>query len=309
MTGKQAEAAPLLAEDQRLMELFCDALWLEEGLSGTTLGSYRADLSVFSRWLVREKRPGLAGAQEADLAAFFADVSRSRRATTQSRYLSALRRFYHWQTRQGRRSDDPSAELARPAPSGRLPKTLSEAQVEGVLAAPDVDTPLGERDRAMLETLYATGLRVSELVRLKMHEISFDQGVVRVVGKGDKERLIPTGEVARLWLKRHIAGGRVELLAGRASDAVFVTARAAPMTRQMFWTLIKKYALSAGVAAERISPHVLRHAFATHLLNHGADLRVIQMLLGHADIGTTQIYTHVARERLKELHKEHHPRG
>jgi len=304
-----SDTPPLRPEDQNEIEIFCDALWLEDGLAKNSLEGYRADLSMLSRWLAKTGRSLLKSADAADLAAFLAEVSHARRVSSQARYLSALRRFYRWQLARGQIARDPSEFLARPALSGRLPKSLSEAEVERLLAAPDVATPLGERDRAMLEMLYATGLRVSELVALKMHEIGFEQGIVRIIGKGSKERLVPTGETAQHWLIRHIGQGRAALLKGRLSDAVFVTARAAPMTRQMFWTLVKKYALTVNIPLARISPHVLRHAFATHLLNHGADLRVVQMLLGHSDITTTQIYTHVARERLKILHATHHPRG
>ncbi|MDR0735963.1 MAG: site-specific tyrosine recombinase XerD [Zoogloeaceae bacterium] len=291
------------------IDLFCDAMWLEEGLAKATLESYRADLSLLARWLEAEKRGALMTADDADLAAFLAHVSVQRRASTQSRYLSSLRRFYRWQLRQGRIAHDPSESLARPVPTGRLPKTLTEPQVERLLDAPDTQTPKGLRDRAMLEILYAAGLRVTELVTLKLHAVSFDQGVLRVMGKGSKERLTPIGEEAIVWLRRYLTEGRPALLRARLSDALFVTARAAPMTRQMFWTLIKIHAQKADIPARLISPHVLRHAFATHLLNHGADLRVVQMLLGHADITTTQIYTHVARERLKILHQHHHPRA
>ncbi|MDR2625298.1 MAG: site-specific tyrosine recombinase XerD [Zoogloeaceae bacterium] len=295
--------------DQAEIDRFCDAMWLEEGLAKATLESYRADLSLLARWLKTQERGALLTAGDADLAAFLAHVSTSRRASTQSRYLSSLRRFYRWQLRRGGLAHDPSERLAPPVPTGRLPKTLTETQVERLLDAPDPETPKGLRDRAMLEILYAAGLRVSELVTLKLHAVSFDQGVLRVMGKGSKERLTPIGEEAIAWLRRYLAEGRPALLRARLSDALFVTARAAPMTRQMFWTLIKTYAQKTGIAPHLISPHVLRHAFATHLLNHGADLRVVQMLLGHADITTTQIYTHVARERLKTLHQQHHPRA
>ena len=294
---------------QAEIDRFCDAMWLEEGLAKATLESYRTDLSLLANWLRAEKRGALMTADDADLAAFLAHVSVNRRASTQSRYLSSLRRFYRWQLRLGAIAHDPSECLARPVSTGRLPKTLSEAQVERLLDAPDAKTPKGLRDRAMLEILYAAGLRVSELVTLKLHMVSFDQGVLRVMGKGSKERLTPIGEEAIVWLRRYLAEGRPALLRARLSDALFVTARAAPMTRQMFWTLIKTSAHKADIAPRLISPHVLRHAFATHLLNHGADLRVVQMLLGHADITTTQIYTHVARERLKTLHRQHHPRA
>lgn len=302
-------AAPLRPEDLAEIDRFCDALWLEDGLARTTLDSYRADLAALGRWLAGEDRPLLCAAEEADLRAFVACLAREKRASSQARYLSSLRRFYRWQHARGRLAVDPSARLARPVLPGRLPKILSEAQVEALLEAPDVDTPRGLRDRAMLETLYATGVRVSELVGLKCFELSFDDGVLRVFGKGGKERLVPLGETALDWLQRYLLAGRPALLAGRAAEALFVTARAAPMSRQMFWTLVKGYARRAGIPPASLSPHVLRHAFATHLINHGADLRVVQMLLGHADITTTQIYTHVARERLKALHRQHHPRG
>jgi integrase/recombinase XerD len=295
--------------DQAEIDLFCDAMWLEEGLAKTTLESYRMDLSLLANWLKTEQRGALMAATDADLAAFLAFVSVSRRASTQSRYLSSLRRFYRWQLRRGSIAHDPSAHLARPVPVGRLPKTLSETQVERLLEAPDPQAAKGLRDRAMLEILYAAGLRVSELVTLKLHAVSFDQGVLRVMGKGSKERLTPIGEEAARWLRRYLEEGRPDILRGRLSDALFVTSRAAPMTRQMFWTLIKTYARKVDISPRLISPHVVRHAFATHLLNHGADLRVVQMLLGHADITTTQIYTHVARERLKILHQQHHPRA
>ncbi|MGB4674901.1 MAG: site-specific tyrosine recombinase XerD [Azovibrio sp.] len=301
--------APLRPADLADIDTFCDALWLEDGLAKTTLDSYRADLTALGRWLAETNRPALLQAGEADLLAFVARLAQEKKATSQARYLSSLRRFYRWQVSRGRIATDPTGRLSRPITPGRLPKTLSEAQVEALLKAPDIDTPLGQRDRAMLETLYATGLRASELVGLKLHEIGFNEGVLRVMGKGSKERLVPLGEEALDWLQRFIREGRRALLGERPCNAVFVTARAAPMTRQMFWTLIKGYALRAGIPRERLSPHVLRHAFATHLLNHGADLRVVQLLLGHTDITTTQIYTHVARERLKQLHRVHHPRG
>ncbi|MDR2166200.1 MAG: site-specific tyrosine recombinase XerD [Zoogloeaceae bacterium] len=292
------------------IDAFCDMLWLQDGLARTTLESYRADLALFSRWLAREeKHASLTEVDTAALAAFAAWLANNRKAASHARCLSSLRRFYRWLQAQGQRDDDPTRELGRPVLPGRLPKTLSESQVETLLQAPDIDTPLGLRDRAMLETLYATGLRVSELVRLRLYEVSFDQGVLRAMGKGGKERLVPLGEEALDWIQRYLEEGRVQLLAGRVSDALFVTARAAPMTRQMFWTLIKNHALHAGIPRAGISPHVLRHAFATHLLNHGADLRSVQLLLGHANITTTQIYTHIARERLKQLHQQHHPRA
>ncbi len=288
---------------------FCDALWLEDGLAKATLDSYRSDLGQLAAWLKEHGHEALLDLRETTLTAFIAHLSRHTRATSQSRYLSTLRRFYRWQLGRGRIVADPTLKLANPARPSRLPKVTSEKQVDDLLNAPDVDTPLGLRDRAMLETIYATGLRVSELVNLKLHEIGFNEGVLRVLGKGSKERLVPLGEQAIDWLGRYLNEARPEILGGQQSDALFVTARGGPMTRQAFWQMIKRYALVAGIAPEKLSPHVLRHAFATHLLNHGADLRVVQLLLGHADISTTQIYTHVARERLKKLHAVHHPRG
>ena len=299
------------ARDTDLAEIdnFCDALWLEDGLAKATLDSYRSDLGRLSLWLANHDHEALLDLRDTTLTAFIAQLSRQTRASSQSRYLSTLRRFFRWQLGRGRIVADPTLKLANPARPSRLPKVMSEKQVDNLLNAPDIDTPLGLRDRAMLETLYASGLRVSELVNLGMHEVSFNEGVLRALGKGSKERLVPLGEQAIDWLGRYLNEARREILGGQRSDALFVTARGGPMTRQAFWQLIKRYALRAGIAPERLSPHVLRHAFATHLLNHGADLRVVQLLLGHADISTTQIYTHVARERLKSLHATHHPRG
>ena len=288
---------------------FCDALWLEDGLAKTTLDSYRSDLGRLSLWLTNNTGQPLLDSNETTLSSFIAHLSRHTRASSQARYLSTLRRFYRWQLGRGRIVADPTLKLANPSQPSRLPKVTSEKQIDSLLNAPDVDTPLGLRDRAMLETLYATGLRVSELVNLKLHEIGFNEGVLRVLGKGSKERLVPLGELAIDWLTRYLNEARPEILKGQQSNAMFVTARGGAMTRQAFWQLIKRYGLIAGIAPEKLSPHVLRHAFATHLLNHGADLRVVQLLLGHADISTTQIYTHVARERLKSLHTMHHPRG
>lgn len=303
---KVAEAAPA---DLAAIDSFCDSLWLEDGLARASLASYRGDLMHLAAWLAEHNLGGLCGVDEATLLRFVAMLAQTLRASSQARYLSTLRRFYRYQLARGLRNGDPTLKIAMPAKPSRLPKILSEAQVEHLLAAPAVETPLGQRDRAMLETLYATGLRVSELVALRLHEIQLDMGIVRVFGKGGKERLVPLGEEARDWLRRYLADGRQTLLARRQSDALFVTARASAMTRQAFWQLIKRYALQSGMDPARLSPHVLRHAFATHLLNHGADLRVVQMMLGHADISTTQIYTHVARERLRALHAQHHPRG
>ena len=292
------------------IDAFCDALWLEDGLAKTTLDSYRTDLVIFARWLTAQRRGDLLSADETTVISYVAHVAATKkRATSQSRYLSTLRRFYRWHLGRGRILSDPTLNLVNPLRPSRLPKVLAEIQVEALLAAPDVDTPLGLRDRAMLETIYATGLRVSELVNIKLFEVGLNEGVLRVFGKGSKERLVPLGEESLDWINRYLQEARAVLLGGQRSDALFVTRRGTAMTRQMFWTLVKRHALKAGIAPARLSPHVLRHAFATHLLNHGADLRVVQLLLGHADISTTQIYTHVARERLKSLHAVHHPRG
>ena len=291
------------------IDTFCDALWLEDGLAKATLDSYRTDLGRLAGWLAETPAEALRDARETTLTAFIAQLARQTRASSQARYLSTLRRFYRWQVGRGHIAVDPTLKLANPSRPSRLPKTMSEKQVEQLLAGPDLDTSLGLRDRAMLETLYATGLRVSELVGLRVHEVSLADGVLRAFGKGSKERLVPLGQIAIDWLVRYLNEARSEILKEQHSDALFVTGRGGPMTRQAFWQLIKRYALLAGIAPEKLSPHVLRHAFATHLLNHGADLRVVQLLLGHADISTTQIYTHVARERLKTLHAQHHPRG
>ena len=297
--------------DAALIDEFIDHLWLADGLSKNTLSSYRNDLSLFSLWL-SDKHPSIASADTAAINGYLSHMHNREggiKAASQRRLLSTLRRCYQWLIAQGRLTQDPLLNIASPVPGSRFPKTLSEKQVEALLNAPDVETPLGLRDKAMLELLYATGLRVSELVAVRMFEVSLNDHVVRVLGKGSKERLVPLGEISADWLRRYFATARGELLGVRSSDAVFVTTRGAGMSRQMFWNLIKKYALRTGIPAQKISPHVLRHAFATHLLNHGADLRVVQLLLGHADISTTQVYTHVARERLKQLHQQHHPRG
>jgi integrase/recombinase XerD len=286
----------------------CDAVGLEDGLSRNTLAAYRRDLVLFADWLVQHRAAGLETASELDLRDYIAARHADSRPTSANRRLSVFRRFFRHLVRDGRRTDDPTVRIRTARQPQRFPSTLSFAQVEALLEAPDVGSLLGLRDRAMLETLYATGLRVSELVNLPSIGVSLDQGVVRVIGKGNKERLVPLGEHACHWLARWLREARRELLGERASEALFVTQRGAAMTRQMFWTLIRRYAIVAGIRAP-LSPHTLRHAFATHLLQHGADLRVVQMLLGHADISTTQIYTHVARERLKALHAQHHPRG
>ncbi|MDB5810783.1 MAG: tyrosine recombinase XerD [Betaproteobacteria bacterium] len=297
-----------MPDDNKLDE-FCDALWLEDGLSRNTLASYRLDLTQFARWLEHERSVQLLAANHADLLAYLAHrVAGKSKATSTSRLLSSLKRFYQYALRQGTIAVDPSLNIDTPKLPRGLPKTLTEQDVEKLLAAPNVEDPLGLRDRAMLETLYASGLRVSELVTLKVVQVSQDMGVVRIVGKGAKERLVPLGEEALSWLQRYLKEGRPQILQRRAADAMFVTGRGDAMTRQSFWHLLKRYSTHAGLA-QPISPHTLRHAFATHLLNHGADLRVVQLLLGHSDISTTQIYTHVARERLKQLHSKHHPRG
>ncbi|HEX9628353.1 MAG TPA: site-specific tyrosine recombinase XerD [Acidiferrobacterales bacterium] len=299
--------APAPAE-QALIERFLDALWSESGLSANTLSAYRGDLSAFALWLDR-RGAGLTRATRDDLIAYLDHCQRAgARARTSARLLSSLRRFYRYLLREGESGEDPTALVDSPKLGRGLPKSLTEEQVEQLLDAPDAGTPLGLRDRAMIETLYATGLRVSELVGLKLTQVDSGGGVVRVMGKGSKERLVPLGEEALSWLQRYLREARGALLRGRDSEALFPTARGAGMTRQAFWHNIKRYARLAGIH-QPLSPHTLRHAFATHLLNHGADLRVVQMLLGHADLSTTQIYTQVARERLKSLHARHHPRG
>ena len=294
----------------RLLDRFSDGLWLEDGLARNTLDSYRRDLKQFAAWLDDAQGKALVDAAASDLQRHLAWQVEAKHAKprTTSRLVSALKRFFQFALREGLRRDDPAAALDSPKLPRSLPKSLSEDEVEALLAAPPVDTAQGLRDRAMLETLYASGLRVSELVGLKTVQVSLDMGVVRVLGKGSKERLTPLGQEAIDWIERYQREARPALLGARKSDALFVTARGGPMTRQGFWGLVKRYAAAAGIA-RAISPHTLRHAFATHLINHGADLRVVQLLLGHADISTTQIYTHVARERLKALHRKHHPRG
>ena len=289
--------------DAALLDAFSDALWLEDGLSKNTIASYRSDLEQFCLFL---KNGNLVKAGEKDLFAFLA--SRKGRASSAARLVSTLKRFYQYCVRERRIGADPTLKLDPPKRAPRFPKSLSEADVEALLGAPELATALGLRDRAMLELLYATGLRVSELVAMKTFEANLDAGVVRVMGKGSKERLVPLGEEAVHWVRHYLDSSRNSLLNNRKSDALFLTSRGAGMTRQAFWHLIRRYGARA-VPGKKLSPHVLRHAFATHLINHGADLRVVQMLLGHADISTTQIYTHVARERLKQLHAKHHPRG
>jgi integrase/recombinase XerD len=304
--------APTLAgaTNAALIDDFCDSLWLEDGLSKNSLDAYRRDLRLFACWL-ESSRPGaghLLAVSALDIGAYFAARHEETRASSANRRLSALRRFYQMALRHNQIAVDPCLSMASARQSTRFVHALSEAQVEALLAAPDVTTALGLRERTMLELMYASGLRVSELVQLKSVELSLNDGVLRITGKGGKTRLVPFGEQARLWIERYLRDARGVILNGQVDDALFVTARGAAMTRQMFWILIKKHAQKAEIKAP-LSPHTLRHAFATHLLNHGADLRVVQLLLGHSDISTTQIYTHVARERLQRLHAQHHPRG
>jgi integrase/recombinase XerD len=296
--------------DTDLLDRFADGLWLNDGLARNTLESYRRDLAQFAAWLRAGEDKALIEANPEDLHRHLAWQVESKHAKprTTGRMVSSLRRFFQFALREGWRQDDPTVDLDSPKLPRSLPKSLSEREVEQLLAAPDCTTALGLRDRAMLETLYASGLRVSELVGLKTLQVSLDMGVVRVMGKGSKERLTPLGEEAIDWIVRYQREARAELLGAHRSDALFVTSRGGPMTRQSFWSVVGRYARIADIR-QTISPHTLRHAFATHLLNHGADLRVVQLLLGHADISTTQIYTHVARERLKALHRKHHPRG
>ena len=290
---------------------FIDALWLEEGLARNTLAAYRRDLTLYATWLTG-KGQSLLGSVEGDLHAYFAASHAATKASTANRRLTVFKRYFRWALRERLIVADPTLKLQAARQALRVPKTLTEPQVEALLAAPDAEGALGVRDRTMLELMYASGLRVSELVTLKVLNISLADNVLRVLGKGNKERLVPFGEVASLWLARYLAVARPELLAGQATQDLFVSTRGAhagsAMSRVMFWMIVKKYARQAGITVP-LSPHTLRHAFATHLLNHGADLRAVQMLLGHADISTTTIYTHVARERLKTLHAQHHPRG
>jgi integrase/recombinase XerD len=289
------------------IDAFIDAIWLEEGLAKNTLAAYRRDLSLYGAWLAQQGK-AIDATAESDLNAYFAARHGQTRATTANRRLTVFKRYFRWALRERIIVADPTLKLQAAKQPLRVPKTLSEPQVEALLGAPDADTPLGLRDRAMLELMYASGLRVSELVGLKLFNLGMNEGVLRVLGKGSKERLVPFGQVARDWIERYLADARPAILGGQQTDDLFVTARGSGMTRVMFWMIVKKHAQAAGITAP-LSPHTLRHAFATHLLNHGADLRAVQMLLGHADISTTTIYTHVARERLKSLHAQHHPRG
>jgi integrase/recombinase XerD len=295
-------------DSQASIDRFIDALWIEDGLAANTLAAYRRDLSLYADWLFAHAGRALDSTTEADLLAYATRRHALTRATTANRRLTVFKRYFRWALREQLLAVDPTLKLLSARQALRVPKTLSEAQVESLLNAPDTSTPLGLRDRAMLELMYASGLRVSELVTLKSVHVGLDEGALRVTGKGSKERVVPFGEEAHSWLRRYLTEARAAILKGQSSDALFVTQRGAGMTRQTYWQIVKKYALSSGITAP-LSPHTLRHAFATHLLNHGADLRAVQMLLGHTDISTTQIYTHVARERLKALHSKHHPRG
>ena len=300
---------PLPSERDRTdIDRFLDAAWMEQGLSRHTLAAYRSDLSGLAAWLNKQGTGLLAADRDQLLSCLAERAQRGASPRTTARLLSAMRRFYQYQVREQRRDDDPSARIDAPRLPRTLPGTLSEREVEALLAEPDTESELGLRDRAMLELLYASGLRVSELVGLTLEQLNLRMVCVRVVGKGNKERLVPLGEHAAEWIQRYLGHARAAILAGRPSRDVFVTRRGGRMTRQAFWQNIRRHAAGAGIARD-ISPHTLRHAFATHLLNHGADLRVVQLLLGHSDLSTTQIYTHVARERLKDLHARFHPRG
>jgi len=290
------------------VDRFLDAIWMERGLSENTLDAYRADLLALDQRL-KGRDVEIVRASKADLLEYISwRVEGGAKPRSTARQLSSFRRFYRYLLREGVITEDPTADIAMPKIGRALPQTLTEDEVDALLAAPNVSEPLGNRDRAMLELLYATGVRVSELINLKLSQMNLNQGVIRIVGKGDRERLIPLGDEAQDWLRDFIDGARIEILLERQTDYLFPTRRGDRMTRQAFWHIIKRYGKKAGVQ-KRLSPHTVRHAFATHLLNNGADLRVVQLLLGHSDVSTTQIYTHVARERMKELHSQHHPRG
>jgi integrase/recombinase XerD len=304
---KRVSEQALTADDAAELDVFIDHLWLEDGLAKNTLESYRLDLTSFSLWLTKQNKQ-LLTVDQADIQQYLAVKFPQSKARSISRLIASLRRFYRYLMRDNKISLDPTIQIQSPKLPRSLPKSLNEDEVLALLDAPNLNESTGLRDRAMLELLYACGLRVSELVGVKVTEVSLSDGVVRVTGKGSKTRLVPMGEEAVDWISRYLSEARQDILQKRLCDALFVTNRGDAMTRQAFWYLIKRYALLAGIN-KPMSPHVLRHAFATHLLNHGADLRVVQMLLGHADISTTQIYTHVARERLKQLHSMHHPRG
>ena len=305
MTGAEAVSR---VRSQASIDRFIDALWIEDGLAPNSLAAYRRDLALYADWLAVNHDRALDATREAELLDYAVSRHQGSKATSSNRRLTVFKRYFRWALREHLTGADPTLRLVSAKQALRVPKTLSEAQVEALLGAPDIDAPLGLRDRTMLELMYASGLRVSELVTLKSVHLSLSDGALRVTGKGAKERLVPFGEEAHAWIERYLADARAQILNGQTSDALFVTGRGGPMTRQMFWKLIKAHALRGGVRVP-LSPHTLRHAFATHLLNHGADLRAVQLLLGHADISTTTIYTHVARERLKQLHAQHHPRG
>ncbi len=295
-------------DHRAVIDQFLDAIWMERGLSENTLGAYKADLIALSRRLA-ERDVALVDASRADILDYIAwRVEGGAKPRSTARQLSSFRRFFRYLVREGALAEDPTAQIAMPKIGRALPQSLTEEEVEALLSAPTVADPLGHRDRTMLEVLYATGVRVSELINLKLSQLNLNQGVLRIFGKGDRERLIPLGDEAQDWLREFIDGPRVEILLERQTDYLFPTRRGDRMTRQAFWHIIKRYAKKAGIE-KKLSPHTVRHAFATHLLNHGADLRVVQLLLGHSDLSTTQIYTHVARERMKELHGRHHPRG
>ncbi len=306
--NRVSSGSPLSKPSEGIVDKFLDAIWMERGLSTNTLGAYRADLMALQRWLA-QRDTSLMYATRADLLAFIAyRAKEGSKPRSTARQLSSFRRFYRFLLREGVIQEDPTVKIEMPKIGRSLPKSLTEAEVETLLTAPEVSDPLGHRDRAMLEVLYATGLRVSELINLKQSQVNLNQGVLRIRGKGDRERLIPIGEESQRWIREFISGPRTEILLERQSEYLFPTRRGDRMTRQAFWHIIKRYAKKANIGG-KLSPHTLRHAFATHLLNNGADLRVVQMLLGHSDISTTQIYTHVARERLKQIHARHHPRG
>lgn len=307
MNQTSNSSSDLPDQSKQVIDAFLDALWMERGLSDNTLSAYRSDLYKFASWLDAHNKTSILNAAANDVLAYLASVENTSTRTV-ARRLSSLRRLYEYLLRENRIKQNPVSNIDAPKLGRSLPKSLTEDEVEALLNAPDVEDVLGIRDKCMLEVLYATGLRVSELVGLTVQQINLRQGVIRVTGKGNKERLVPLGEEATQWLEQYIASSRKEILNNTMSDALFPSKRAKAMTRQTFWHMIKRYAVIAGIN-KSLSPHVLRHAFATHLINHGADLRVVQMLLGHSDISTTQIYTHVARERLKDLHSEHHPRG
>lgn len=305
---KISGARPPSNATEAIVDKFLDSIWMERGLSANTLGAYRADLLALQRWLVQRDK-SLIFAERADLLAFIAwRAKEGAKPRSTARQLSSFRRFYRFLLREGAIAEDPTLRIDMPRIGRALPQSLTEKEVDLLLRAPDVEDPIGHRDRTMLEVLYASGLRVSELINLRQAQINLNQGVIRVRGKGDRERLIPLGEEAQRWLREFVSGPRVEILLERQTEFLFPTRRGERMTRQAFWHIIKRYARKADILG-KLSPHTLRHAFATHLLNNGADLRVVQMLLGHSDLSTTQIYTHVARERLKELHAQHHPRG